>query len=438
MPTLPFLVCLIAPRGELAVANERLRRDLVLDPQRGIVSTRLVAADGAVALTGEEFRIRLADGRELTPAALPHCTLHPLPADRGARGALARYRSADGPHVVEVAWIAPTDVPWLLKQVRLAASGESDRVEWLAIEQFTLTDGSFTGGGCGAPARADNGLLLLPDHPGLECAVDGGRLAIRDHVAAAVTPTAWSATVTLALDRHATVLPERIASYAAERAAEGAHAAIRRIDAAWSLTDADLAPAADGPRTLPAEALRGAAAAIAAALRTAADDPARIVLLTPSSWLAGDRWFTSTLAPGAFGRALQELRSAPTAVALTVPFADAAGAPFALDSDEQLRAARKALVALLSADGRVAAPRWFVDLLPSTAAIDPRRAAQRVDGWIALLATQRKLAPEARLALVGATPLAPSWRRFGDHLTTGADEQSLLAAWPTAADRSAR
>jgi hypothetical protein len=429
LPMLLPYVGAAAFAGELAVGNEALRRELAVDPQRGLVSTRLVDGDGAVTLAGEEFRIRLADGRELAPSTLPLATLHPLPEELGTRGALARYRSEGDPHVVEVAWLAPTNVPWLRKQVRLATARDGERVEWIAIERFALPGGAFAGGGTGMAARADNGLLLVPDHPGLECAVAGGSVVVRDHFAADTAPAAWSDSVTVALDRRGTLLRELTESYA------GSESVSATPDAAWRLEESDLVSEGDGQRTLPAEPLRAAAAPIAAALREAAGEAERVVLLTPRAWLDSGRWFASTLAPGAIARALKELRAPPTAVALTVPFAARDGVPLPLATGEELRAARKALVALLQADGSIVAPRWFVDLLPASLPSDAPSATALVERWIALLATQRRLAPEARLALVSDAPLAPSWRRFADRLACGTDEQALLAPWPAASDR---
>src|SRR5262245_54868733 len=118
---MPFALALVvaAPlAGELSVGHERLRRGLRLD-ERGCATTSFAGARDRLAVTSEEFRFVLSDGRTIAPRDLPHATLAALPAALGTRGLALRFTSEASPFVVTVALLADEDEPWLRKHVRL-------------------------------------------------------------------------------------------------------------------------------------------------------------------------------------------------------------------------------------------------------------------------------------------------------------------------------
>lgn len=428
MPTLLIAIGLARPAGELAIANEHLRRELAPDGRGAVTTTRLADAKGGITLESREFCIRFADGREIRPAQLPQVELHALPSALGPRGALARFSAPDQPFAVEVAWLAAAGAPWLKKQVRLVNADPAASalpVASIDLETLTVAGATWRGGGIGRAARASNGLFVAPDHPGVECRIDAATVTLREHCTAGRELDRWSAAVTIGLDRAGDLAAQLAASFAPD-ASDPSVSLRPRAEAALMLSDADLR----ADRSIDA-------AALIAAARSASDAGARVTLVAPAAWLGSGRWYQPTVPIGALGRALQELGQPPTAVALTVPLHAPDGTPLPLANAEELRSARKALVALLQCAGRLEAPRWFLHPAPTAWPADPAAAAQLVEGWIALFATERKLAPAARLALLlPPEGDAPAWRRHVDHVAVLVDA-TFATAWPAAPTRAA-
>ncbi|MBL8840770.1 MAG: hypothetical protein JNL90_04480 [Planctomycetes bacterium] len=402
-------------RPELAVDSGRARRLFALDAAgRSAATTRFEAGGTTIALGSREFRFLLDDGSEVVAGTLPLERLAALPAELGKRGVLLRFAAPDSPFAVTVAYGADGNAPWLTKQVRLSTRDAARAARLLAeveVEQFTLASGRFEGGGEGQPAQADHGLFVALDHPLGECVVEGARVTLRERPLRAALPAAdgwhdwpWSSLATIGAGDERSGDSAGLARWLAQRTPNAPPQPLFAVAASeLAASDAELL-AALAPRGAPAKALFGATA--------------RPLALLSIDAFARDRWFApaATLPAGALGRAVAALAESDTPLALTVPLAQADGTPLPLAGDAELRAARKALVALLQHEKKVRAPAWIVHELPSAWPTDAAARAALVNGWSELFATERKLCPNARLALLaphGSRP-SPFWSRFVD------------------------
>lgn len=430
MPTLLLLACLTIARHDLAVANDQIRRAFEFEAGRGAVTTRYSAGGRDLPVESLEFRIVLSDGRALTPSDLPDASFAALPAELGTHGVLIRYRAIGSPFEVAVAHLATPGSPALFKQVQLsagdasgAANGAELRIETLDIETLTLRHETLKGGGSGAVSTSAGGWRFAIEHPAAECRVDGATVVLREHAGSRATAIG---------DRHVWPWSQRARVGIGEAVATDA----LRCEPAHSIELVWFATAS--------ETWRDSLAPTVTKVRDHFDSDARLHFITPVDLLAGAGWFEvpSTLPTGVVGRVLRELRQPSTAVALTVPLGDPTGLPRPISSADELRAAKRALVAALQCDGKLEPPHWFLHQMPSTLPTEPGAAARLFDGWIALFATERKLCPDAKLALFApadgeaALPLSPFWSRFVDQV--GAPIGTLPALTPrTGADRAA-
>ncbi len=400
-----------AGRPELAVDNGAARRCFKLGSDaRSATTTRFEFGGAVLALTSQEFRFVLADGREITPAELPLTRIAALPAEFGGRGVTLRFEAASSPFAVTVAYGAGGEEPWLTKRVQLSTRDAHQATVLLTeveVERFTFQSGRFTGSGSGTIVRSDSGLFAALDHPLAECVVDGAAVVLRERPlrSAAATESGdfvwpWSSTATVGLDRSGAVAFRWLAGLAPPRSAQPmVPIAAQELKGPASELATTFAPrgvvaARLGPANTPTIALLDVAA------------------LARSSWFAP----AADLPPGAIGAALAALKSSATPLALTVPLADAEGAPLPIASSAEQRTAKKALVALLQSSGQLHAPRWLIHEWPARWPQDATQQAQLAAGWIELFQTERKLCRDVVVALQApaGTTLSPFWRRFVD------------------------
>lgn len=417
------------PPPELAVDNGTLRRAFVLAPG-GATTTRFARARREVAVASREFRFRLADGRELVPADFDAVHAAALPAELGARGVALRFASDAHPFEAVVAFVADQDAARLAKQVRLESRDPAHEALALLevdVEQLALRGASFSGGGLGFPVRSSVGLFAGLEAPDGEARVEGERVTLLERPGTRARSEGgrcrwpWSARAVVGVE-----------------AQEGGGAEL----AAWLASPADrerprgIVRVAVDELAQPSEALRELLAQRAGA-RATFGQPRAAALLHADAF-SREAWFAPApaLAAGALSAALAATAESATPLALTLPLAGAGGAPLPLEDEAQVRAARKALLALLQHEGKVHAPGWFVHELPAALPEDPARQARLARAWCELFDVERRLARSAGIALLAADPaaLSPFWNRRVDvvlaapaALPAGDDEAALAA-----------